>query len=140
MDALRLAHLLALSAWGGLVLAEIVIELSARSASTLRAAARFHYAIDLLVEAPLLAVVLATGVALASRAWPMPPLLTVKVCAGLAAIGANAACVALVVLRRRHLAEGAALLRYRRRIVATALVGVPFGLLAAILGLAFFMP
>lgn len=133
MDSLHLTHLIALSAWGCLVLGEIALELLPRDDAALRTAARLHYAIDLLVELPLLLIVLTTGLWLAARTsltWT----LQVKIGAGLVAIAANLACGVCVVLRRR-LTDGMALRTWRRRIILTAAIGIPFGLLAAVLGL-----
>ena len=139
MDALSLTHLISLCLWGGLVLGEIVLELAPRDAGERRAAARFHHLIDLAVEIPLLAVVVASGVLLAIRAWPLSPLHDLKIAAALIAIGANAVCVGLVVARRRRLDDPAALASYRRRIAVTVAVGLPCGLLAFILGLRYFV-
>lgn len=88
MDALAVGHLLSLGLWGGLVLAEVVIEAGALDQ---RVAARLHHRLDLLLKVPLLCAVLVTGAALASRV-PMTPLLVAKIAAGLLAASATPPC------------------------------------------------
>ncbi len=136
MGPLVLAHVVSVFLWFGVVAAETTIELRARDVAALRGAAEDHYWIDLLVEVPLLAVVLVTGAWLAARAWPLGGGLTAMVVCGTAAIAANLACVAFVFARRRAGADPDALHLNRRRIFACAAVGAPFGLVAAIVGLA----
>lgn len=135
---LHAAHLFALGLWGGLVTAELIIEASARTPEEHRAAARLHHRLDLLVEVPLLAVVVATGAVLAARA-PMTPLLAAKLGCALAAIAANVVCVVLVVARRRAADAGddARVLRLAGAIRWTG-AGVPFGLAALAIGAAKF--
>ena len=79
MEPLHLAHLIAVSAWGGFALAEGVLELTSREEGALRDAARLHYRLDLLGELPLLATVLTTGTALTIRAWPLTTLHWIKI-------------------------------------------------------------
>jgi hypothetical protein len=134
MEALHLAHLILVSAWGGLVLAEVVVEAVADA----RAAALTHYFIDLFGELPLLAGVLATGGVLVWRAWPLTPLHWLKVAAGLVAIAANLVCAVLVIARRRAVDDPAALARWGRRVWWTG-AGVPFGVVAAYVGLRYFV-
>jgi hypothetical protein len=138
MEPLHFAHLAVLAAWGGLVLAEIVIELSSRTTDDKRHAARLHYRLDVILELPMLAAVLGTGLALAIRAWPLTPLHIAKIGAGLAAIAANLYCVVQVVLRRQRVNDEVRLAAHTRRVFASAIVGVPFGLLAGCLGFLFF--
>ncbi len=137
MEPLHLAHVILVSVWGGFVMAEGVLELTSREEVALRVAARVHYWMDLLAELPLLAGVLLTGTVLAVRAWPLSTLHWVKIAAGLIAIGANLTCVLVVILRYRRLDDRASLFRHSRHVRLTG-VGVPFALLAAYLGLAFF--
>jgi hypothetical protein len=138
MEPLHLLHLILLSVWGGIVLAESVIEIAARDGDGMGRAATYHYWIDVLFEAPLLAGVLATGVVLSVRAWPLTPLHWFKIGAGLAAIAMNAYCVGQVILRKRHLADPARARRHHARVRHSAYVGIPFGLAAMALGLAYF--
>jgi hypothetical protein len=132
VTGLHLAHLFVIGLWGGLVLAELAIELGARTPDELRAAARLHYRLDLLFELPLLLAILATGGALAARV-PLGALHAVKIVAALGAIGANLLCVVLVVLRRRAEDDPLRVLRLSRWIRATGLAA-PLGLLALGLG------
>jgi hypothetical protein len=135
MESMRLAHVLLLSAWGGLVLAEAVVEVAARDDEGLRRAARLHFWIDVLVEAPLLFAVLATGTVLATRVHPWTPTHWVKIFAGLVAVSANLYCVAVVVLRHVRAANDSELrkLSARIRLVAPA-IGLPAAALAAWIG------
>jgi len=138
MDAWRSAHLIVLGLWGGLVAAEGVVELAPRSDEARRFSAELHYWMDMLVELPVLAAVLATGVVLAARAWPLSPLHWVKIAAGLVAVSANLGCVAHVVLRRRRIGDLSQLRHHGRRVRLTASVGLPFAAVALYVGLAYF--
>lgn len=135
MDNLRLAHLLFLASWGGLVLAETVIELGSRpdDAGAVQTA-RLHFVIDGLFEVPLLAGIVATGALLLARAWPPTPLLVAKLACAVIALGANVYCAWLVVRRHRSAGDPAAVHRLASRIRLTG-IGVPFGLVALIIGL-----
>jgi hypothetical protein len=134
---LRLAHLLLLGLWGGLVLCEIVIELASRSPEQHRHTARLHYLVDVLFELPLLAGILVTGALLARELWPLSRLHWLKIGCALGAIGLNLWCAWLVHLRHRDLGDPDQLARRTRQIRATAL-GVPLGAAALYLGLAHF--
>jgi hypothetical protein len=134
MDALPLAHLIAVASWGGLVLAETVLELGARTEDERRHVARTHFWIDMTVELPLLAAVLATGAMLVSRAWPLTPILMVKVVCGLVAVAANLACVAAVIARHRRRDDAKEVRRWSGRVLLSG-AAVPVGLAAAGLGL-----
>ncbi len=123
--------------WGGVVLAETVVELAAKDEAGQRAAARIHYLIDLFVEIPLLAGVLITGGWLMSQAPVLTNIHMIKITAGLLAIGVNLYCAVLVILRQRHASDPVLLARYHKK-VFNAWMGVPFGLLALVLGLRYF--
>ena len=135
MDELHAAHLVVLGTWALLVLVEGVLELSARAGLGPRRVARAHYWLDLLVEAPLLVSVLATGVLLTIRAWPPSPLLAVKIVCALTAIGLNAYCMVHVVLRHRRADDPEALAHHGRRVLWSGL-GIAPALVAAYIGLA----
>jgi hypothetical protein len=120
--------------WGGLVLSETVIELSARDHESRRHAARLHYWIDLTLELPTVLGVLATGFALLARSGPLTPSLEVKVAAGLLAILGNLSCVVAVILRRRHVDDPQALEVWARRVLIHW-TAIPFGVTALVLGL-----
>jgi hypothetical protein len=137
MDPLHVAHLMALGIWLGIVITEALFEFSGSDADSLRAAARFHYTVDMFGELPVLAVVIVTGVLLASRVGPLTPLHYVKIAASLVAIGSNLIC-ALWVVQRRRIEDEHVLLGYRRKIWATASVGVVFGTAALAVGLVYF--
>ncbi|MSP60344.1 MAG: hypothetical protein EXR72_08380 [Myxococcales bacterium] len=138
MDPLHLVHLVLIGLWGGLVLAESVIELGGSDEGMLRAAARLHYWTDLLFEVPILLGVLVTGAWLSARSWPLTQLHYIKIGAALIAIAGNLYAAALVIARRRHLDDLAALRVYRRRIRRTG-AALPFALLALYLGLRYFV-
>ncbi len=133
MHALHLTHLILLGAWGGVVLAETVIEFVGSTEEDLRQAARLHYWIDLCVELPLLAGILATGVWLTVAVWPLTVLHWVKIVAALLAIGTNLWCAVLVVQRHRAAGDVAAL-RVASQRIRKAWLGVPFGLAALVIG------
>jgi len=137
MDPVHVAHLIAVSVWGGLVLAESVLELGANDDESRRVAARLHYRLDLGLELPLLLIVLATGGHLAARAWPWTPLHWLKVGLGLVAVAVNLLCVGAVVARRRHVDDAAAV-QFWTRWIRAAGVAVPAYLGALALGLACF--
>ena len=126
-------HLVLVSFWGGVVLAEFVIE----RAATIENAAKLHYWIDVLIEIPLLFGVAATGAVLAIRTWPPSPLLLVKMVSAVIAIGANLYCAAIVVARYRSIDRPEEMFRHHRRIQLTGLA-VPFGLVALVIGLRYF--
>jgi hypothetical protein len=136
LDPLHIWHLILISAWAGLVLAEVVMEAVCRTEAGLRQAAEIHFWLDVLLEVPLIAGVLATGAVLTLRAWPVSTIHWVKIGAALIAIGWNLYCVVVVARRRRSVDDVAALRRYRAR-VFLSLAGVPFGLVALYLGLAY---
>jgi hypothetical protein len=138
MEPWHLAHVVALGLWGGLVFAEGVVELASRTEDELRHAAKLHYWMDVLVEVPLLAAVLATGAVLAARAWPLSAIHWVKIGAALVALGANLWCVAHVIARRRRMDDLAALRRHGQRVRVSAVIGVPFAAIALYVGLIHF--
>ncbi len=137
MEPFRVAHLFIVGLWGGLVLGETVLELSARDPAEARFAARLHYLTDVFVEIPLLIGVVASGALLAARAWPFAPLHWVKLGCALLAITANLVCIRRVVVRHAQAEDAEALAASGRRVRATW-VGVPFGLAALWIGLACF--
>lgn len=137
MDALRLFHFGFLCAWAGVLLVELIIEgLGADDASRAQAA-RLHFWIDALAEVPIILVVLVTGGLLLAEVWPPTWLHVVKVIAALTAIATNLYCAVIVVVRYRHRGDVAATRRWGRH-VKLSLVGVPFGAVAAYIGLVYF--
>lgn len=130
MEPLHLAHLIFVAAWAGLVAAEFVVEIVGKG----DAAVKIHYWLDLTLELPLLVGVLATGALLTWRAWPPSTLHWVKIGCALAAVGINLYCVGMVILRYR---TGDA--KYQQRVMWSG-AGAPFGLVAAYIGLAYFVP
>lgn len=137
MQPVHLAHLTALGMWLGVVITEVLFEFTASDAESLRAAARFHYNVDMFGELPILGAVLVTGTILTVRAWPLTPLHYVKIAASLVAVGANLVCTSWVFQRRR-VEDVGALLGFRRRIWTLAAVGVIFATPALYLGLVYF--
>jgi hypothetical protein len=57
MEPLHVAHLMTLGIWLGIVMTEALFEFSGSDADSLRAAARFHYTVDLFGELPVLSAV-----------------------------------------------------------------------------------
>lgn len=137
MEPIHVAHLMFLGMWLGVVVTEALFEFSGSDAESLRAAARFHYTVDMFAELPILAAVLITGAILTVHAWPLTSLHVVKIAASLVAVGSNLICAVWVVQRRR-IEDVRVLLAFRRRIWGTAAVGVVFGTLALLLGLVYF--
>jgi hypothetical protein len=137
MPAWHIAQLMALGMWLGVVTTEALFEFSGSDAESLRAAARFHYTVDMFGELPILFAVLVTGTMLAVHAWPLTPLHFIKIAASLVAVASNLICAVWVVQRRR-IEDVNVLLGFRRRIWSTAAVGTVFGMLALYLGLTYF--
>jgi len=131
-------HLLFLALWGGVVLAESVLELwGRRREELLRPTVIFHYWIDFLIEAPIILGVLASGLLLLLTLDRLTWLHAVKVAAALVAVSANAYCILLVLARYRDLRRGAdseKLLARTRRVFLSAAVGMPFAAVAIGLG------
>ncbi len=120
------------------MLTEVLIEGLGTDPSGRDAAARLHYWIDLTVEIPLVVMVLVTGALLAQRSWPLTPLLWIKIGAGAVAITSNLACSAVVIARYRRRADPVAVRRLHALVRLSAL-GIPFGAVAAYIGLVHFI-
>jgi hypothetical protein len=131
-------HLLFLALWGGVVLTESVIELwGRRREELLRPTIIFHYWIDLLIEAPIILGVLASGLLLLLSLDRLVWLHALKVTAALLAISANAYCILQVIGRYRAMragADSAQLLARTRRVFLSAAAGMPFAAVAVGLG------
>lgn len=131
-------HLLFLALWGGVVLTESVLELwGRRRKELLRPTVTFHFWIDLLIEAPIILGVLASGLLLLLTLESLTWLHALKVAAALLAVSANAYCILLVLARYRDLGQGAdseKLLARTRRVFLSAAVGMPLAAVAAGLG------
>jgi hypothetical protein len=127
-------HIVAASAWMGLIAAEVVIELLAHDKTTLRFVAEAHKRIDLFFEGPLVAIVLLTGSVLLYRLWPSAtPLLLLKVVISLIAVVSNVVCIHWVLGRARAKDDGE-FYKYAKKVSWTGYT-IPFGLLALALGL-----
>lgn len=139
VSALRLLHLSLLCAWAGVVAVEGILELlPARQPELRPPAVRFHYWIDLLVELPLVVGVVASGLALAISLWPLTATHAAKLACVSVPIAANLFCIAKVLDRYRALSNGAEaqeLEARTRRILSSAVVGLPLALAGAGLGL-----
>lgn len=135
MDALHLTHFLALGIWGGLVLAESIMEIGAQlRPADLPHVARTHFWIDMLLEAPAYTTVLVTGIIMLSR-MPDASSLYLKAGLGATAIGANMVNTVFVVRRARALARGESLAGPTYVIFGTAFVAIPCATTALVLGL-----
>ncbi len=136
MTAWHLAHLLALGLWGGVVLAEGIIEqVGRRDAAHTAAAARMHYWTDLLLELPLLAVIIGTGVVLAWNV-PLTGLHWLKIACAVFAIGVNVWCIGVVLRRQRTVGSAShqTTLADTSRVFLAIKLGLPPGLVALWLG------
>jgi hypothetical protein len=129
VDPWRLLHFGLLCAWAAVVVVEVVIELASSEAP------RLHYLIDLSIELPLIVGVSLSGSVLLSRVWPPPPLLRAKIACAVVAIAINLYCAVFVAIRHRAAAETRA--RYTRHVRASIL-GLPFAVAAAWIGLAYY--
>lgn len=133
MDLL-LIHIVAASAWMGLIAAETVMELVAKSREARQFVADAHRVIDLLFEMPLFLIVITTGSVLLFQLDRDPgALLMIKVGAGLIAVLFNAFCVQWVLGRARA-ASDEEYLKYAHKIKLSG-YAIPFGVLALVLGL-----
>ena len=137
MDPWRLAHFGFLCAWGGVLLVEFVLESLGRDDQSQAQAARAHFWIDVLVEMPIVLAVLVTGGVLLARVWPPTQLHLIKIVSASIAIALNLYCSVIVIVRYRARGDAAALQRYGRHVRLSA-YGVPFGAVAAYIGLAYF--
>ena len=127
-------HVVAASAWMGLIAAEVVIELLARDSTTRRFVAEAHKRIDLFFEGPLVAIVLLTGCVLLYPLWSSAtPLLLFKVSIGFIAVVSNVVCIHWVLGRAQAKDEGE-FYKYAKKVSWTGYT-IPFGLLALFLGL-----
>lgn len=138
---LAMIHLVVLSLWGGVVATEAVLELYPFRHPELHAATiRLHYWIDLLVEAPLVLAVTATGTALLLSIQEVTALHLVKVGFAGAAIAVNVFCIAVVVRRGRRLDRGGeeeSLWRASRIVLSCFALGLGCAAVAATLGFRF---
>lgn len=127
-------HIVAASAWMGLIAAEVVIELLAQDNTTRRFVAEAHKRIDLFFEGPLVAIVLLTGCVLLYPLWPSATaLLLLKVAVGIIAVVSNVVCIHWVLGRARAKDDGE-FYQYAKKVSWTGYT-IPFGLLALALGL-----
>ena len=127
-------HIVAASAWMGLIAAEVVIELLAHDKTTRRFVAEAHKRIDLFFEGPLVAIVLLTGCVLLYPLWPSATaLLLLKVAVGIIAVVSNVVCIHWVLGRARAKDDGE-FYKYAKKVSWTGYT-IPFGLLALALGL-----
>lgn len=134
MGAWAVTHLFLVALWGGVVLAELVLEALAWARRLeLRPVAEAHYFIDLFVEIPLLVAVVTTGVVLALKHPALSPWHWVKFAMAAAALLDNVVCV-VWVRRRHHAATDSERDHWHNRIRMT-FAGIPLGIAAATLGL-----
>lgn len=137
MTGWHVAHLIALGLWGGIVLAEGVLEaIGTRDRARARVVAEAHYWIDLCCEGPVLAAVLLTGAVLA---WSLPlsALHWTKISLGVFAVGVNLWCLGVVVRRHRSFeaSSEAVVAGETRRVFFAIKLGLPAALGALYLGL-----
>jgi hypothetical protein len=130
-------HLIVVSVWVGLVLAEVLLEVFAHRGLLVPAVATLHYWLDTLFEIPLLLGILATGVILTARLPDLDGLHAVKVASGLVAIGATAFAVRVVRGRREEISLPDRVAYHQRQLVLAAVVAVPAGVIAGTIGLTY---
>ncbi len=132
-------HQVLLGLWGGVVAAELVMELLPRRYPELHeATAHMHYWIDLLIELPVVLAVTASGVVLLVLVDQITAVHLVKTGLAGVAVAMNITCIAVVVRRerlRRRGAPASEIERGSRLIVRSAVVGLPCALGAVALGL-----
>ena len=133
MKILVLLHLILISIWGGVLLAEFVIETLAQAEHSMRWAARTHYCIDILFELPLVLAILFTGLLLTYQRWPLTLLHWIKIICALIAIFLNLDCCRRVMLRF-HTQHNVEQLKQHTQAIKISALGVPFGLIAFFLG------
>ncbi len=132
------AHIIFLGLWALVLAAETFLELRADDRGRRRLTARVHYWLDIVIELPLLAGILVTGTLLAWRGSPLSDLHLLKIACGLIAITANLYCTKVVIRRYRRLHDKETLWQLGNRIRLIGFTALPFGLLAAALGLIYF--
>jgi phage-related minor tail protein len=126
-------HLFAATAWVAIIGAETVLELHGSSTASRQLISRVHKWIDISLEGPLIAAIAISGAVLLARAWPAPPLLLVKVGAGMIALVANAFCLAWVQARARTDDDAKAVALTKK--IWFSGYAIPFGLIALVIGL-----
>jgi hypothetical protein len=127
-------HIVAASAWLGLVAGEVVIELTAKDRVTRKFVARAHEIMDLYFEGPLVVATLVTGSFLLYGLWPnVSTLLMVKILAAFVAIVSNVLCIRWVVLREKARTDED-FLKWAQKISTTGYT-IPFGVAALLIGL-----
>ncbi len=132
---LHLLHLVSVAAWLGVIGAELVLELLPLRRPELQpATAVFHYYIDLCIELPLLLAILGTGALLLVDSR-IDARMAIKLAGAAVALGANLACMVVVVLR--HHGPQAEIKRRTMLVYATVAVGIPGGLVALYIGLGY---
>jgi hypothetical protein len=134
-----LAHLLTLGLWGGIVLAEAVIEIvGQRDRTRAGTVALLHYHIDLWAEGPVLFAIILTGTVLAFQT-PLSPLHWVKIACALFAVLVNVWCIGVVVRRHRRFdaLSPDARARATSHVFLAVKLGLPAALAALYLGLRF---
>jgi hypothetical protein len=137
-DLLAMIHLVVLSLWGGVVATEAVVEVYPfRHREMHPASIRLHYWIDLLVEAPLVLAVVATGIVLLWNTDPVTSLHLLKVGFAAGAVAVNVFCIAVVVRRGRRYDSGIEddrLWGSSRTVLACFAVGLACAAVAAVIG------
>lgn len=138
INLFSIIHMVVLCLWGGVVAAEMVLELYPyRRRELHNHSILYHFWIDLLIELPLIGCVIATGTVLVAMAWPLSGVHFIKIGCALVAVTANLVCIGIVVKRKKLLdtgADDARLWKSTRQVILCAVTGVPFAALAAGLG------
>ena len=133
-----LMHVIVLALWGGVVLAESVLELYPRGRPEAQTAViGMHYRIDVFIELPLILLALLTGLWMMVLHWPLSGLHWIKIALALVAVSANLACIVLVIRRQRAWQSGmdaAGLDKLTRWVFGTAMTGMPCAMVAVLLG------
>lgn len=137
MNLLKTIHLMLIFTWLGLIFAETIIELKGSKKLHALQTSKLHFWIDLCFEIPVVLAVLITGIFLIQKSDFFSTVLLLKIILGLLAILINLYCAILVVIRYTKINYLDSLEHWSRKIRFTWL-GVPLGLGAFYLGLAYF--
>ncbi|MBZ5795685.1 hypothetical protein K8353_36740 [Burkholderia contaminans] len=125
-------HGAVVAAWLAVLAAEAAIEVQARAPGAHPTVAAVHGWIGLLVEAPLIAITVVTGMLLMMRMWPVSTLVLVKAALGLVAAAANKFRVFLAA-PRICVDDDVKRLQLTRRLTLAA-AAVPIGAVAWFIG------
>ena len=131
-------HLIFLGFWGGLVLVEMILEVSLRKDLVQKhQIAQLHYRIDLYAEVPILMGVLLSGLLLLDLEKFVSTIYLAKVLTGLCPVVINMLCL-VPVIKRKHASDRhdiEQMEHYTRLVFLAFFVGFAFAMVALVLGM-----